>query len=118
MLLLAISMLGLAVFLVGEVATAPQRRRHVALKRAAAYGKRREAGPEVARFNDRVLAPSVERLAALALRLNPKVSAEAIGARLIAAGLGGRISAAQFLAVKAGLAIGGAAVALRSEERR
>ena len=111
---LASLMLGFAVFLVGEVATAPHRRRHVALRRAATYGAARTKAPEVeiARFRDRVLGPAVERLAAVALRLNPKTSSEAIGARLIAAGLATRISTSQFLAFKAGLALAGALCAL------
>ena len=113
MLLVAVIMLGIAVFLAGEVATAPQRRRHVALRRASSYGAaRKQMGPEVLRFRERVLAPSVERLAGLTLRLNPRVSAEAIGTRLIAAGLTARISTTQFLALKGCLAIGGAFVSL------
>lgn len=108
LLFLGILSLGLAVFLVSEVATAPQRRRQVALKRATTYGARR-AQPENAlpRFSERVLAPAVERLAALTLRLNPKVSADAIATKLIAAGLTPGISTSQFLAVKAGLALVG-----------
>lgn len=113
MLLLACFMLGFAVFLVGEVATAPQRRRQNALRRASHYGHaREEADNAVPRFKERVLLPSVERLAGLALRLNPKTSVDAIGARLIAAGLASRITTAQFLAVKAGLALAGSFVAL------
>jgi len=112
--LLAALMLGLAVFLVGEMATAPQRRRHVALRRAATYGAARmkAADPEIERFKDRVVGPAVERLASLALRLNPKASAEAVGARLIAAGVATRISTSQFLALKAGLALAGVVCAL------
>src|SRR4051812_7875374 len=113
MLLLAGLMLGLAVFLVSEVATSPQRRRHLSLKRAASYGaRRREADePEVQRFKERVLVPAVDRLASLALRVNPKTSVDSIGARLIAAGLASRVTTSQFLAVKAGLACGGAVLA-------
>jgi tight adherence protein C len=59
-----------------------------------------------------VLIPAVERLAALALRVNPKASAEGIGSRLIAAGLASRISTAQFLAVKSGAALGGVVTAV------
>ena len=111
---LAACMLGLALFLAGEVATAPQRRRLLSLRRAATYGATRTkvADPELARFRERVVGPAVERLASLALRLNPKASAEAIGARLIAAGLAGRISASQFLAVKTALALTGVLCAL------
>jgi tight adherence protein C len=115
LLLLAVLSFGLAVFLVGELATAPQRRRHLALKRAATYGARR-VQPESAlpRFGERVVAPAVERLATLALKLNPKASADAIGSRLIAAGLGQRISTSQFLAVKAGMALVGIVVGIGS----
>jgi tight adherence protein C len=61
----------------------------------------------VPRFSERVVAPAVERLAALALRLNRKASTDAIGSRLIAAGLSQRISTSQFLAVKTGLGLFG-----------
>jgi tight adherence protein C len=112
MLLFATLMLGLAVFLVSEVVTMPQRRRAIALKRAAAYGSaRNDPEQELLRFKERVLVPAVERLAALALRVNPKASADAIGSRLIAAGLSSRIAPAQFLAVKSGAALLGAVVA-------
>jgi tight adherence protein C len=113
MLLFAMLTLGLAVFLVGEVVTMPQRRRAIALKRAAAYGSvRNEHEQEIVRFKERVLVPAVERLAALALRINPKASADAIGSRLIAAGLSSRITPAQFLAVKSGAALLGAVAAV------
>ncbi|HEY8030194.1 MAG TPA: type II secretion system F family protein [Gaiellaceae bacterium] len=108
LLFLAILSFAFAVFIVGEVATSPQRRRHLALRRAATYGARRDQPANtLPRFSERVLAPAVERLAALALRVNPKASADAIGSRLIAAGLSQRISTSQFLAVKTALAGGG-----------
>jgi tight adherence protein C len=101
MLPFAMLMLALAVYVAGEVATTPQRRRHVALKRAAGYGAvRREQDTEVERFKVRVLVPAVDRLAALALRINPKASADAIAARLVSAGLSASVAPAQFLAVK------------------
>ena len=113
MLFFAMLTLGLAVFVAGEVVTMPQRRRAIALKRAAAYGSsRRQEQEEVLRFKERVIVPAVERLAALALRVNPKASAEAIGTRLIAAGLAARVTTAQFLAVKSAAALAGAIAAL------
>jgi tight adherence protein C len=113
LLFLAILPFALAVFLVGEVATAPQRRRHLALRRAASYGARRaQPAKTLPRFSERVVTPAVERLAALALRLNPKASADAIGSRLIAAGLAQRTSTSQFLAVKTALALGGLAAGI------
>ena len=51
MLFFAMLTLGLAVFVAGEVVTMPQRRRAIALKRAAAYGSsRRQEQEEVLRF--------------------------------------------------------------------
>jgi tight adherence protein C len=108
LLFLAILSFAFAVFLLGEVATAPHRRRHLALRRAATYGARRDQPTNtMPRFSERVLAPAVERLASLALKVNPKASADAIGSRLIAAGLSQRISTSQFLAVKTALALAG-----------
>src|SRR6266566_5300647 len=113
MLFLSALTFALAVFLVVEVATSPQRRRYVALRRAASYGAvRRDSRQEVPKFKERVLLPAVDRLARLTLRANPKVSAEAVNARLMAAGLTARISTTQFLAVKAGAAIGGVVIGL------
>jgi len=113
LLMLATLSLGFAAFLVGEVATLPQRRRELSLKRAAGYGARkRENEEELPRFRERVVVPAVDKLASVALRLNPKASVDGIGARLIAAGLSTRISALQFLAVKSGAAGAGAVVGL------
>jgi len=110
MLVLATLMFGLSVFLVGELATAPHRRRSNALRRAAVYGAApRSATPtnEVPKFRERVVAPAISRLADLALRLSPRASAEAIGVRLRGAGLSGRFNPASFLALKAGLGLTG-----------
>ena len=113
LILAAACSIGFAVFLVGEVATLPQRRRELSLKRASVYGARkRQDDTELPRFKERVLIPAVERLASFALRLNPKASVDAIGARLIAAGLATRISATQFLAIKTGAAGAGIVVGL------
>ncbi|HEX3807126.1 MAG TPA: type II secretion system F family protein [Gaiellaceae bacterium] len=113
MLVLAMLAFGLAVFFVSEVATAPNRRRHEALKRAAVYGLApRNLQVDVPQFTERVLAPAIARFAALALRLSPRASVEATAARLRAAGLSGRIGATTFLAVKAALALAGAGVAV------
>jgi tight adherence protein C len=113
LLMLAVLSLGFAAFLVGEVATLPQRRRELSLKRAAGYGARtREDENELPRFKERVVVPAVDKLASVALRLNPKASVETIGARLIAAGLATRIQASQFLAIKSGAAAGGIVIGL------
>jgi tight adherence protein C len=113
LLMLSAFSIGFAAFLVGEVATLPQRRRELSLKRANAYGARKALSEtELPGFKERVLIPAVEQLASFALRLNPKASVDAIGARLIAAGLTSRISATQFLAIKTGTAGAGIVVAL------
>jgi tight adherence protein C len=114
LLTVAVLALGLAAFLGVEVASEPRRRQHTALQRAAGYGRRRRDRPaeETKRFAERVVVPLVGRLAALTLRLNPRTSVEAIGMRLLAAGLAGRVSATQFLALKAGLAVGAVAVGI------
>jgi tight adherence protein C len=113
MLFLAALTLGFAIFMVSEVATMPQRRRHLALKRAAAYGAAsRENENELPKFKERVIVPAIEKLASAALRVNPKTSLDNIGARLIAAGLATRISTTQFLAVKTGAAAVGVVFAL------
>jgi tight adherence protein C len=108
-LLLAALTLGIAAFLAGEVATYPQRRRETAVRRASTYGhSRRDARQEeIAGFHERVIGPSVRRLAATTLRLNPKTSVDSIGAKLIASGLATRFTTTQFLAFKTGLALGG-----------
>jgi len=110
LLTVAMLALGLATFLVVELASEPQRRHRVALDRALRYGRRRREGGanDMSGFAERVLAPTVRRLAAVTLRLSPRASVDAIGGRLIAAGLAGRITATQFLALKSGVAIGGA----------
>jgi len=115
MLVLATLVFGLSIYLVGEFATSPQRRRSAALKRAAVYGVAQRSatpGTEVPKFRERVVAPAIARLAALALRLNPKASVDAIAVRLRSAGLSGRFSPASFLALKAALALAGIFFAL------
>jgi len=113
LLMFATFSLGFAAFLVGEVATLPQRRRELSLKRASGYGARtREHENELPRFKERVLVPAVDKLASVALRLNPKASVDTIGARLIAAGLANRIQTSQFLAIKSGAAAGGIVLGL------
>jgi tight adherence protein C len=113
LLMLSALSIGFAAFMVGEVATLPQRRRELSLRRASAYGARKgTTETELPGFKERVLIPAVDQLASFALRLNPKASVDAIGARLIAAGLATRISATQFLAIKSGAAGAGIVAAL------
>jgi len=115
MLLLAFLTLGVAAFLAGEVATYPQRRRQTSMRRASTYGRTRRDSfgqEEVAGFHERVLGPAVKRLASTTLKLNPKTSVDAIGSKLIAAGLASRFTTTQFLAFKTGLGLGGVLTAV------
>jgi tight adherence protein C len=108
-MLLALALVCLfgAVFLTGEVVSFGARQRAAALKRAAGYARPRIAtSPERPSFRQRVLDPAVDRLARVALRVNPKVSVDVVRFKLLSAGLGGRVSPTAFLAAKAGCALG------------
>src|SRR5687767_11016909 len=113
-LFFALSMifLGASAYVVGQVVTHPARERQRAVRRAATYGHSRVTGGglERLRFNDRVLVPATQRLASLALRLNPRTTLESISARLLAAGMSHRISTTTFLALKGAGAVGGSLV--------
>jgi tight adherence protein C len=103
-----------AAYVLGEVVTQPHRERARAIRRAATYGHSRIAGGgiERLRFKERVLAPATARLAALAFRMNPRISMEAIGLRLLSAGLGRTMTPTAFLAAKGAGAVGGAVAGL------
>jgi tight adherence protein C len=108
-LLLAVLLLGAAVFLVSEVVTEPAREHHRSVQRAATYGRLRRTGPGLERlqFRDRVLDPAVQRMARMVLRLTPRMTTEIIAGRLLAAGMSGAITPTAFLAAKgAGAAAG------------
>src|ERR671936_146807 len=97
-----------AAYLLGEAATAPSRERHTSVRRAATYGKFRSAlGEREQPFHERVLVPLRDWLAKLVLKVHPKVSVDAISAKLLSAGLGRSLTPAGFLAAKAALALGG-----------
>jgi tight adherence protein C len=114
LLLLAFVFVAAATFAVAEVATYPARLKERSIRRAAEYGRVRlpEKPEDLLRFRERVLAPAVGRLAAIPLKLNPRLSMEMITARLLAAGLSQRVSPTAFLAVKGGATVGGAVLGL------
>ena len=100
-----------AAYLVGEVVTLPARERRSSVNRAATYGKFRAAfGQQQQPFSQRVLAPLGDRLAGWTLKLHPKTTIEGVSTRLLAAGLGRKISPTTFLAFKSALALGGLAL--------
>jgi len=100
-----------AAYLIGEAVTLPARERRSSVGRAATYGKiRAPLGQRQLPFKQRVLAPMGERLAGFTLKLHPKTTADGVSARLLAAGLGRKISPTTFLALKSAFAIGGLAL--------
>ena len=109
LLILGLSLLAIAVYLVGEVATAPSRERRGSLKRAATYGDARmgTTGMREASFGERVIAPMRMSLAHTVLRVNRRSSVSKVSTKLLGAGLGRVISPQTFLATKALAACGG-----------
>jgi tight adherence protein C len=108
LLLIGISCLGAAAFILGEVSTAPARERQSSVRRAVNYGRLRVgAGLARKRFRERALLPLGEWLASWVLRLNPRTSVESIRLKLLGAGLGGYVTPTALLAAKAVFAVVG-----------
>ena len=97
LLVIAVLFLAVAAFAFGEAATYPAR-----LKQRLDPARRRATGACASRHEPTRASASAsacsrrpsQRLAAIPLRLNPRTSVEAIGARLLAAGLAQRITPA------------------------
>jgi tight adherence protein C len=108
LLVLAVFCLAGAAFLLGELATLPSRQRYLSVRRAATYGRMEvPSGTPEEGIRERVLAPVGDWLARWALRVNPRSSTDNVGRRLMAAGLGLRLSPTGFLAIKSFLALAG-----------
>jgi tight adherence protein C len=107
LLFFAILCVGAAIFVLGEVATYPERLKARSVRRATDYGHVRvpSSEHELVRFRERVLAPAASRLAAIPLKLSPRTNVEAITAKLVAAGLAARLDASGFLAIKGGATV-------------
>jgi tight adherence protein C len=109
--MLAIACLGTAAFIAGEVVTAPTRERRSLVVRATEYGRMRVMhGRELPRFRERALEPVIQKLARLMLRVNPRMSLDAVAKKLAAAGMR-RTTPTTFLAIRgfcgiAGLVLG------------
>jgi tight adherence protein C len=113
LLLLALGCLAGAAYFVGELATQPARERASSVRRAATYGRFRvRRGLQRESLRERALVPLSQSLANLVLRLNPRTSAESVGLKLQAAGLGQKISPNGFLAAKGLFSLAGAGLAL------
>jgi tight adherence protein C len=109
LLVFGLASLGLAAFLIGEVATLPARQREGNLRRAATYGARRRASSVKGQegFRERAIEPMKMGLAHAVLKLSPRMSVDKVSRRLMGAGVGRAISPTSFLASKALLAVGG-----------
>jgi tight adherence protein C len=107
LLFFAILCVGAAIFVLGEVATYPERLKARSVRRATDYGHVRlpSSEHELMRFRERVLAPAAGRLAAIPLKLSPRTNVEAITGKLVAAGLASRLDASGFLALKGGATV-------------
>jgi tight adherence protein C len=123
LLLLALACIAGAIFLVGELATAPARQRQASITRAASYSRAVVRTDEVRPFRERILAPLSENLAATVLRFSPKSTVEVVTKKLLAAGVstppnvflawkGGGAIVGLVLGLAVGAAAGGAAVAV------
>src|SRR5207244_4029085 len=106
-LILAVAAIGGAVFYFAELATSPMRDRRNLVHQAANYGRaRRTTGRELPRFRDRALDPFVGNVARLVLRVNPRISAASVSAKLMAAGMRDT-SPTTIIGAKGILAVGG-----------
>jgi Flp pilus assembly protein TadB len=106
-LTLAIAAIGGAVFFFAEIATTPMRNRRNLVHRAANYGRLRTVtGKEMPRFRERALDPFVAKAARLVLRINPRMSVEAVSEKLMAAGMR-RTSPTTIIGAKGLLGVGG-----------
>ena len=109
-LALAIAAIGGAVFFFAELATAPMRTRRNLVHRAANYGRLRTiTGKEMPRFRERALDPFVAKTARLVLRINPRMSVEAVSGKLMAAGMR-KTSPTTIIGAKGILGVGGVAL--------
>jgi tight adherence protein C len=104
-LILAGAAVGLAFFLLMDLATLPARERMGSIRRAAGYGKHRAVSStsvlDDGTFRDRALLPMKTGLARAVLRITPRASVETVTNKLLRAGLNRRVSPTGYLASKA-----------------
>jgi tight adherence protein C len=102
LLVLAVICLGGAIFLIGQLVTAPAQERQRFFKRVASYGAQAEQviKPTEQSLKTRIGAPIIERFAKIVLRLNPKTTTDGVAYKLVSAGMSRRISPTTFLALK------------------
>jgi tight adherence protein C len=102
LLVLAVICLGGAIYMIGQLITAPAQERQNFFKRVASYGAERQQvlTPNEESLKTRVAAPIIERFARLILRLNPKTTIDGVAYKLVSAGVSRKISPTTFLALK------------------
>ena len=104
MLLLVVALMCLAgsVYLVAEFVSLPARERMLSFRRAAAYGRRSQKKNAALQgsLRTRALLPAMEHAARTVLRMNPKMTVEAVQLKLLSAGLGRRVTPMAFLSAK------------------
>jgi tight adherence protein C len=101
LLVLAVFCLAGAAILVGEIVMLPARQRFLSVRRAATYGRMElPSGTPQESLRERLIGPIGEWLARWALKVNPRSSTDSVGRRILAAGLGRRLSPTSFLAIK------------------
>jgi tight adherence protein C len=101
LLVLAVFCLAGAAFLVGELVMLPARQRYISVRRAATYGRMElPSGTPQEGVRERVLTPIGDWLAKWALKVNPRSTTDAVGMRILAAGMGRTLSPTSFLAIK------------------
>jgi tight adherence protein C len=109
LLIIASACIAGSIYVVTQVATAPERERRALVRRAARYGAVRIAAAREDRLSlrERVLVPGSARVAGLVLRLNRRESLEQVQQRLLAAGMN-TVTPSGYLAAKGLLAgVGG-----------
>jgi tight adherence protein C len=109
-LFLAGASVALAMFLLIDVATLPARERLGSIRRAAGYGRSRFVPgrpDDPGNFRERAMLPFLTAVARVVTRVTPGASADRVAHKLLAAGLGRKVSPTVFLASKALVAGGG-----------
>jgi tight adherence protein C len=107
LLVFGLASLGLAAYLIGDVATLPARQREGNLRRASQYGRSRRsaAGQAQEGFRERAVEPMKMGLAHAVLKLSPRMTVDKVSRRLMGAGVGRGLSPTSFLASKALLGV-------------
>ena len=104
LLLVFLCLFGAAWFLVSGL-TVQQREVALSLRRARRAATRNQRELETARtLGERVVEPTIRRLAAITMRLSPRTRPEAIRGRLIAAGVARTLTPQSYLALKSAAA--------------